>query len=115
MNLLKANDDNHSFTGGVAQSDTTVVSVPISIIKEANVKLHERIILKDIVMNLEEQVEDCKKVIESLHTTIDSLYTHIQKDNNIINSLKDDKKILKGIIGVETIALIIVSIILITN
>lgn len=46
MNLLPANEIDNSFTGKIEKTDTTVVIVPINIIKQANIKLTERVYLK---------------------------------------------------------------------
>lgn len=46
MNLLPANEIDNFFTGKIEKTDTAVVIVPINIIKQANIKLTERVYLK---------------------------------------------------------------------
>lgn len=107
LNLCKANDADDPFTGDSIRTDTTGIKVPISIIKEANVKLHERLILKDIVMNLEEKERHYRTIIDMQDNKINSLSEEIDNYNNIINRLNNYNKTLGNVIGFETAILLV--------
>lgn len=62
MNLLPANEIDNSFTGKIEKTDTTVVIVPINIIKQANIKLTERVYLKHKVYHQELLINQYKNL-----------------------------------------------------
>lgn len=65
--------------------DTTFVSIPISVIKQANIKLNERIHLLEINKYQEQNINDLYDVINNQDSTI-LLY---QKQLNIVNLNND--------------------------
>lgn len=73
--------------------DTTFVSIPICVIKQANIKLNERIHLLEINEYQEKNINDLYDIINNQDSTI-LLY---QKQLNIINSHNDiiNKKLLE--------------------
>lgn len=62
MNLLPANEIDNSFTGKIEKTDTAVVIVPINIIKQANIKLTERVYLKHKLYNQELLINQYKNL-----------------------------------------------------
>ena len=115
ISLCKANNIDDSFTGNTTQADTTIITVPISIIKEANVKLHERIILKDMVTNLEDKIEVLENVNNFQAKRISSLSDEVIVKEHELKDLKDRNKIYKELVIIETIGLISTIIALMCN
>lgn len=62
MNLLPANEIDNFFTGKIEKTDTAVVIVPINIIKQANIKLTERVYLKHKLYNQELLINQYKNL-----------------------------------------------------
>lgn len=65
--------------------DTTFVSIPICVIKQANIKLNERIHLLEINKHQEQNINDLYDIINNQDSTI-LLY---QKQLNIVNLNND--------------------------
>lgn len=101
MNLLGETNDSIPSTGNYTRADTTVVNVPVYLIKQANVKMIERLYLieinnqqdsiiymKDnyineqqrIITDFQKRVSDANKLNESINK---DLYKQ-KKQNNII-------------------------------
>lgn len=89
MSLLKANDVSLPFTGGLQQSDTVKVAIPISTIRKANIKLTERLYLKEKVINQEKLIEDYKTLNAINDSTINYYKTNIIQLTEINNSINE--------------------------
>lgn len=115
LSLVWANESDIPFTGKIQETDTTVVTVPIAIIKEANIKLHERIILKDIVMNLEDKVVYYQKLTDNQTKEINQLRTDLFKMENSRDDAVDKANTFRIIAYSEAIALVLLGLIYICN
>lgn len=103
-NWLKANEVMPSFTGDSIQ---TVTTVPIDIIRKANIKLNERLILKEIVMNQEEQINYYKTLDSIQNNKITELYGIINNKSEEIEKIKKDNNKLSKVIIIESISIVI--------
>lgn len=101
--------DSHFFTGKGIQTDTSktsVVVLPIDIIREANVKLNERIILKELVSNQSLQIHHYKELDSMARLRNEYLLNEIDTLIDDKEKLNKSKNIYKAISIAEAIALI---------
>ena len=107
-------DDNHPSTGKIKQSDTTVVTIPIKYIRNANIKLIERLYLleinkqQDTLINMKDSyINEQKRIITDFQKRVDE----VNKINQAIKQDLDKQKIKNKVItygaGVTIIGLII--------
>ena len=95
MNLLGQTNDSIPSTGDYTKADTTVVTVPIYLIKQANAKMIERLYLIEI-NNQQDFIIDMKdKYIseqQSIITNFQKRITYINKLNESIKKNLDKQK-----------------------
>lgn len=107
-------NDNHSSTGQIKESDTTIVAVPIKYIRNANTKLIERLYLleinkqQDTLINMKDSyINEQKRIITDFQKRVDE----VNKINQAIKQDLDKQKIKNKVItygaGVTIIGLII--------
>lgn len=115
--LLKANNIDDLSTGEIIQNDTVAVTVPINIIRKANIKLNERLILKEIVYNQNLEINEFKQLNILNDSTINYyrnnfiIQQHInQSINNELTKQRTTNRTLKGIcigsVSISCIALL---------
>ena len=115
--LLRANDEIVPFTGECSKADTTEVTIPISIVKELNVKLTERLDLITLTKYQAIQIENYKKLTEINNSTIeyyrDNLIKVLDINTSLNKSIQDEirKKNIWKYTAFSSIAVAIVSII----
>lgn len=115
LSWSEANDELVLFTGQRIETDTTVAVVPIDIIRQANIKLTERLVYKDII--------DIQNIQIQMYKTTDSLSRSRIVDLTNINTkllnenvdIKKDNNKYKIISGVEAAIIIGLLISLISN
>ena len=90
MNWLKANNYDDYSTGQIIQTDTAKVTIPIYVIKKANIKLNERIKLKGLTMNQNEQIENYKKIIRLKDSKINILEDNIENYKSVNESYQEE-------------------------
>lgn len=107
-------DDNLPSTGQIIQSDTTVVTIPIKYIRNANAKLIERIYLKDIVgkqdtliIMKDNYINEQKKIITDFQKRVDEANKINQAVKQDLNKQKIKNKIITYGAGATIIGLII--------
>ena len=95
MNLLGQTNDNIPSTGDYTKADTTVATIPIYLIKQANAKMIERLYLIEI-NNQQDSIIDMKdKYIseqQSIITNFQKRITDVNKLNESINKDLDKQK-----------------------
>lgn len=107
-------NDNHPSTGQIKESDTTIVTVPIKYIRNANTKLIERLYLleinkqQDTLINMKDgYINEQKRIITDFQKRVDE----VNKINQAIKQDLDKQKIKNKVItygaGVTIIGLII--------
>lgn len=107
-------NDNHPSTGKIKQSDTTIVTIPIKYIRNANTKLIERLYLleinkqQDTLINMKDSyINEQKRIITDFQKRVDE----VNKINQAIKQDLDKQKIKNKVItygaGVTIIGLII--------
>lgn len=114
--LLQANDEIVPSTGKLIQTDTVAAIVPINIIRKANIKLNERLILKNIVYNQNLEIDNLKELNSLNDSTINYYRNGVitqQQINQSINyelaKQRDTNRKLKGIcIGTISISIVAV-------
>lgn len=90
MNLLGQTNDSISSTGDYTKADTTVATVPIYLIKQANAKMIERLYLIEI-NNQQDSIIDMKdKYISEQHSIITNFQKRITDVNKLNESIKKD-------------------------
>lgn len=88
--LLGQTNDNVPSTGRILQSDTTDVKVPIYLIKQANVKMIERLYLIKI-NNQQDSIIDMKdKYIREQKDIIVDFQKRVNEVNRLNQKIKDD-------------------------
>lgn len=95
MNLLGQTNDSISSTGDYTKADTTVATIPIYLIKQANAKMIERLYLIEI-NNQQDSIIDMKdKYIseqQSIITNFQKRITDVNKLNEYIKKDLDKQK-----------------------
>ena len=95
MNLLGQTNDSIPSTGDYTKADTTVATIPIYLIKQANAKMIERLYLIEI-NNQQDSIIDMKdKYIseqQSIITNFQKRITDVNKLNESINKDLDKQK-----------------------
>lgn len=95
MNLLGQTNDSISSTGDYTKADTTVATIPIYLIKQANAKMIERLYLIEI-NNQQDSIIDMKdKYIseqQSIITNFQKRITDVNKLNEFIKKDLDKQK-----------------------
>ena len=90
MNLLGQTNDSISSTGDYTKADTTVATIPIYLIKQANAKMIERLYLIEI-NNQQDSVIDMKdKYINEQQSIITNFQKRITDVNKLNESIKKD-------------------------
>ena len=90
MNLLGQTNDSIPSTGDYTKADTTVATVPIYLIKQANAKMIERLYLIEI-NNQQNSIIDMKdKYISEQQSIITNFQKRITDVNKLNESIKKD-------------------------
>lgn len=90
MNLLGQTNDSISSTGDYTKADTTVATIPIYLIKQANAKMIERLYLIEI-NNQQDSIIDMKdKYINEQQNIITNFQKRITDVNKLNESIKKD-------------------------
>lgn len=90
MNLLGQTNDSIPSTGDYTKADTTVATIPIYLIKQANAKMIERIYLIEI-NNQQDSIIDMKnKYISEQQSIITNFQKRITDVNKLNESIKKD-------------------------
>ena len=90
MNLLGQTNDSIPSTGDYTKADTTVVTIPIYLIKQANAKMIERLYLIEI-NNQQDSIIDMKdKYISEQQNIITNFQKRITDVNKLNESIKKD-------------------------
>ena len=90
MNLLGQTNDSIPSTGDYTKADTTVVTIPIYLIKQANAKMIERLYLIEI-NNQQDSIIDMKdKYISEQQSIITNFQKRITDVNKLNESIKKD-------------------------
>lgn len=90
MNLLGQTNDSIPSTGDYTKADTTVATIPIYLIKQANAKMIERIYLIEI-NNQQDSIIDMKdKYINEQQSIITNFQKRITDVNKLNESIKKD-------------------------
>lgn len=90
MNLLGQTNDSIPSTGDYTKADTTVTTVPIYLIKQANAKMIERLYLIEI-NNQQDSIIDMKdKYISEQQSIITNFQKRIIDVNKLNESIKKD-------------------------
>lgn len=90
MNLLGQTNDSISSTGDYTKADTTVATIPIYLIKQANAKMIERLYLIEI-NNQQDSIIDMKdKYINEQQSIITNFQKRITDVNKLNESIKKD-------------------------
>lgn len=90
MNLLGQTNDSISSTGDYTKADTTVATIPIYLIKQANAKMIERLYLIEI-NNQQDSIIDMKdKYINEQQSIITNFQKRIIDVNKLNESIKKD-------------------------
>lgn len=90
MNLLGHTNDSIPSTGNYTKADTTVATIPIYLIKQANAKMIERLYLIEI-NNQQDSIIDMKdKYISEQQNIITNFQKRITDVNKLNESIKKD-------------------------
>ena len=90
MNLLGQTNDSIPSTGDYTKADTTVATIPIYLIKQANAKMIERLYLIEI-NNQQDSIIDMKdKYISEQQSIITNFQKRITDVNKLNESIKKD-------------------------
>ena len=90
MNLLGQTNDSIPSTGDYTKADTTVATIPIYLIKQANAKMIERLYLIEI-NNQQDSIIDMKdKYINEQQNIITNFQKRITDVNKLNESIKKD-------------------------
>ena len=103
-------NDNHLSTGQIKESDTTIVAVPIKYIRNANIKLIERLYLleinkqQDTLINMKDSyINEQKRIITDFQKRVDEA----NKINQAVKQELDKQKIKNKVITYGASATII--------
>ena len=112
--LLGQTNDSIPSTGNLIQTDTAVAVIPIYLIKQANVKMIERLYLLEINKQQDSIIQLKDKYINEQQLIIDDFQNKIIKANDLNNNIKNEldkektkTKIFGGIAGASILAIII--------
>lgn len=89
-NLLAQNNNDSPSTGEELKSDTTYVTIPINLIKEANAKMIERLYLIDVNSKQEEILKEQSYYIYEQTKVISDFKQKLVDANNNIISIQND-------------------------
>ena len=90
MNLLGQTNDSIPSTGDYTKADTTIATIPIYLIKQANAKMIERLYLIEI-NNQQDSIIDMKdKYISEQQSIITNFQKRITDVNKLNESIKKD-------------------------
>jgi len=120
INLVKGDNVYNYFTGERTKADTTYVMVDIDAIRNANIKLTERLNLLELVKLQETQLNNYKSLIDykdntieyyksNLHNTIDANIKLNKDINKEINKKNIWKYTTFGIFSISVISILIIS------
>lgn len=114
QSLVLANDNVIPSTGDLIQTDTAVAAIPIYLIKQANVKMIERLYLLEINKQQDSIIQLKDKYINEQQLIINNFQNKIIKANDLNNNIKNEldkektkTKIFGGIAGASVLAIII--------
>lgn len=114
QSLVLANDNVIHSTGDLIQTDTVVAAIPIYLIKQANVKMIERLYLLEINKQQDSIIQLKDKYINEQELIINDFQNKIIKANDLNNNIKNEldkektkTKIFGGIAGASVLAIII--------
>ena len=114
QSLVLANDNVIPSTGDLIQTDTAVAVIPIYLIKQANIKMIERLYLLEINKQQDSIIQLKDKYINEQQLIIDDFQNKIIKANDLNNNIKNEldkektkTKIFGGIAGASVLAIII--------
>ncbi len=114
QSLVLANDNAIPSTGDLIQTDTAVAVIPIYLIKQANVKMIERLYLLEINKQQDSIIQLKDKYINEQQLIINDFQNKISKANDLNNNIKNEldkektkTKIFGGIAGASILAIII--------
>lgn len=107
-------NDNHSSTGQVKESDTTIVAIPIKYIRNANIKLIERLYLleinkqQDTLINMKDSyINEQKRIITDFQKRVDEANKINQAVKQDLDKQKIKNKVITYSAGATIIGLII--------
>ena len=83
-------NDNHPSTGQIKQSDTTVVTIPIEYIRNANIKLIERLYLLEITKQQDTLINMKDNYINEQKRIITDFQKRVDESNRINQAVKQD-------------------------
>lgn len=89
-NLLAQTNNDFPSTGKELKSDTTYVTVPINLIKQANAKMIERLYLIEVNNKQEEILKEQSYYIDEQTKVITDFKQKLVDSNNNIISIQDD-------------------------
>lgn len=115
LSWSKETDNSITSTGKIIGNDTTVVVLPIDVIREANIKLTERLILKDLNMYKDEEIKNYQNLVDEQTKTINNLRNDKLVTEIELEHIKTSKYIWKATAIVEAIAIFTLSMCLISN
>lgn len=93
LSLLAQTDSTHPSIGGLVKADSANATIPISIIKAANIKLIEAKANKQIVLLQERTIDNQRDIIAELEDINKDLQSRIvQANNNNERLVKDMNK-----------------------
>lgn len=114
QSLVLANDNVIPSTGDLIQTDTVVAVIPIYLIKQANVKMIERLYLLEINKQQDSIIQLKDRYINEQQLIINDFQNKIIKANDLNNNIKNEldkektkTKIFGGIAGASILAIII--------
>lgn len=114
QSLVLANDNVIHSTGDLIQTDTAVAVIPIYLIKQANIKMIERLYLLEINKQQDSIIQLKDKYINEQQLIINDFQNKIIKANDLNNNIKNEldkektkTKIFGGIAGASVLAIII--------
>lgn len=90
LSLLAQTDSVHSSTGDLVKADSANATIPISIIKAANIKLIEAKANKQIVLLQERTIDNQRDIIAELEDINKDLQSRIVQANNNNERLAKD-------------------------
>ena len=114
LNSYAQTNANHPSTGQIKQSDTTIVTIPIKYIRNANTKLIERIYLlkinkqQDSLINMKDSyINEQKRIIIDFQKRVDEANKINQAVKQDLNKQKTKNKIITYGASATIIGLII--------
>lgn len=114
QSLVLANDNVIPSTGDLIQTDTATAVIPIYLIKQANVKMIERLYLLEINKQQDSIIQLKDKYINEQQFIINDFQNKIIKANDLNNNIKNEldkektkTKIFGGIAGTSVLVIII--------